>query len=111
MWKAEVFVTLKKGVLDPQGETVRGALQALGYDGVAEVRVGKYMEVFVEGDNAGEVSRQVEEMCQRLLANPVLENFRVRVTAAGAVPAEGAGPGRTAGDRAAAGGGQGQADG
>lgn len=75
MWKAEIRVKLKKGVLDPQGNAVRRSLGALGYPSVAEVRVGKYMEVFLEAEDPEEARRQVEEMCRRLLANPVIEQY------------------------------------
>ncbi len=66
MWKAEVYVTLKKTVLDPQGATVQNALRALGYKNVVEVRVGKFMELAIEGGDRGQVAAQVEEMCRRL---------------------------------------------
>jgi len=76
MWKAEVYVTLKKTVLDPQGATVQNALGALGYKNVLDVRVGKFMELAIEGGDREQVAAQVEEMCRRLLANPVIEEFR-----------------------------------
>lgn len=75
MWKARIRVMLKKGVLDPQGETVRRSLGALGYHQVKEVRVGKYMEVTVDTPDRGDAEAQVDEMCRRLLANPVIEDF------------------------------------
>lgn len=79
MAKARVIVTLKPGVLDPQGKAVAGGLQALGYEGVSEVRVGKYIEVEL-GDAQGEnLDEKVAEMCRRLLANPVIEEFRYEI--------------------------------
>lgn len=78
-FEAEVFVTLKHGVLDPQGKTVQGALQALGFSGVNEVRVGKYLVVALEASDAAAAEQQVREMARRVLANPVLENFQVNV--------------------------------
>lgn len=76
MKKAVVIVRLKQTVLDPQGETVRRALEHLGYEGISSVRVGKYIELEV-GDT---VSREaIEEMAHRLLANPVIEDFEVRI--------------------------------
>ncbi|MGI9860442.1 phosphoribosylformylglycinamidine synthase subunit PurS [Moorella naiadis] len=76
MLLAKIHVTLKPGVLDPQGEAVAGGLKAMGYAGVAAVRVGKYLEVRLDRDDRAEVERQVEEMCRRLLANPVIEEYR-----------------------------------
>lgn len=72
---AKIHVTLKPGVLDPQGEAVVGGLKAMGYTGVAGVRVGKYLEVQLDRDDQAEAERQVEEMCRRLLANPVIEEY------------------------------------
>lgn len=73
MKKALVYITLKEGVLDPQGKTVQHSLDTLGYVGVKEVRVGKYLELLIEDE--GSVEAQVEEMCEKLLANPVIENY------------------------------------
>lgn len=74
-FKAEVRVTLKHGVLDPQGRAVEGAVKVLGYQNVAEVRVGKYMEVWLEAESAEAAKAQVQDLGQRLLSNPVLESF------------------------------------
>ena len=82
MWNAEVFVTFKRGVLDPQGETIRGALAALGYDAVESVRVGKYMQLQLVAADAGEARAKVDEMCRRLLANTVIEEYRIEISAA-----------------------------
>jgi phosphoribosylformylglycinamidine synthase len=76
MMRAKVFVTLKKGVLDPQGETVKGALTTLGFTGVNDVRIGKFMVITLNGVSREEAARRVEEMCRRLLANPVIEDYR-----------------------------------
>ncbi|CEP67595.1 Phosphoribosylformylglycinamidine synthetase,PurS subunit [Moorella glycerini] len=76
MLLAKIYVTLKPGVLDPQGEAVMGGLKAMGYEGVTAVRVGKYLEVQLDLDDRQEAGRQVEEMCRRLLANPVIEQYR-----------------------------------
>lgn len=83
MWKARIRVMLKKGVLDPQGETVRRSLAALGYAQVEEVRVGKYLEVTLDTPNREDAAAQVEEMCRRLLANPVIEDFGFDLDPAG----------------------------
>jgi len=74
--RAKVYVTLKKGVLDPQGETVRGALETLGFAGVKDVRVGKFMVVTLNEVSREEASRRVDQMCKKLLANPVIEDYR-----------------------------------
>ena len=73
---AKVYVTLKPTVNDPQGLTVRGGLHNLGQSGVADVRVGKYIEVLLDAADAAEAGTRVEEMCRTLLANPVIELFR-----------------------------------
>lgn len=77
--KAKVHVTLKNGVLDPQGKAIEGALDHLGFSGVKHVRVGKYIELDLEGDAAQNPESQVKAMCEKLLANMVVENFRVEI--------------------------------
>ncbi len=79
MAKAIVYVTYKKGVLDPQGETVKGALLSLGHQGVKEARVGKYIELELIDDALDVLRADVEKMCKELLANPVIEDFRIEV--------------------------------
>ncbi|MFO8193008.1 MAG: phosphoribosylformylglycinamidine synthase subunit PurS [Bacillota bacterium] len=75
LWKAKVEVTLKKEVRDPQGLAVEKSLKTLGYEMVQRVRVGKYMEVFIEADSRKKASLLVEEMSERLLSNPVIEDY------------------------------------
>ena len=77
--KLRIFVTLKTGVLDPQGRAIQHALGSLGFDGVADVRAGKVFELDVADGTADE---QVDEMCRKLLANTVIENYRVEKLAA-----------------------------
>ncbi|MGS0765364.1 phosphoribosylformylglycinamidine synthase subunit PurS [Syntrophomonas curvata] len=77
--KASIYVTLKKGVLDPQGEAVKKSLHVLGYDNVDEVRMGKYIEVWLQNSNPENAVRELQEMSDKLLANPVIENFRVEL--------------------------------
>ena len=77
--KARVEVTLKPGVLDPQGAAVRHALGALGFEGVGEVRVGKVIEVDLAGTDPAAAKAEVEAMCRKLLANTVIENYAVEI--------------------------------
>jgi phosphoribosylformylglycinamidine synthase subunit PurS len=74
-WEAKIEVTLKKSVLDPQGAAVEGALKVLAYNNVYQVRIGKSIELFLEAGDREEAAGQVEEMCRRLLSNPVIEDF------------------------------------
>ena len=76
---AKVYVTPKKGVLDPQGKTVAQALRSLGFGEVEEVRIGKYVEIRLEGKKPAEAESRVREMCEKLLANGVIEDFRFEV--------------------------------
>ncbi len=75
---AKVYVTLKKGVLDPQGQTVQSALETLGYE-VEEVRMGKYLELTLADAPPEELEARVMEMCEKLLANPVIEDYRFQI--------------------------------
>jgi phosphoribosylformylglycinamidine synthase len=72
--KARVFVTLKNGVLDPQGKAIHHALEGLGFGGVNDVRAGKLIELDLEESTS---DSQIEDMCRKLLANTVIENFRI----------------------------------
>jgi len=76
--KAKVHVTLKNGVLDPQGKAVEHALGTLGFEGVGEVRIGKYIELELT-DEAEKSKENIENMCKKLLANTVIENFDVEI--------------------------------
>jgi phosphoribosylformylglycinamidine synthase len=76
MYLAKVYVTLKPTVNDPQGLTIKGALQTLGFASVEEVRAGKYIEIRIHENSEGKAKEQVQEMCRKLLANPVIENYR-----------------------------------
>ena len=75
-FRAEVFVTLKRSILDPQGRTVEGTLERLGHTNVSNVRVGKYIELMLSGEQS-EVEAQVQEMARAVLSNPVMEDVRV----------------------------------
>jgi phosphoribosylformylglycinamidine synthase subunit PurS len=77
--KAKVHVTLKQGVLDPQGKAVQHALGALGFDGVNDVRQGKFIELELSETDPKKAEIEVEAMCKKLLANMVIEDFRVDI--------------------------------
>ena len=76
---AKVYVTPKKAILDPQGKAITNSLHSLHYDEVADVRMGKYLELRLTGLSRGQAEQRVEEMCRRLLANSVIEDFRFEV--------------------------------
>jgi len=86
MAKAIVYVTYKKSVLDPQGEAVRGSLVSLGFGGVRDVRVGKYIEIDIEDGDRESLRAKVDEMCRQLLANPVIEDYRVELSEESEMP-------------------------
>lgn len=77
--KAKVHVTLKNGVLDPQGEAVRHALGQLGFDGVNGVRQGKYLELDLDETDPTKAEAAVKAMCDKLLSNTVIENYSVEI--------------------------------
>jgi phosphoribosylformylglycinamidine synthase len=79
MMKARVFVTLKPSVFDPQGNTIAEALHSLGYHAVAHVRQGKYFDLDLAVESSVEAERLASEVAHRVLANPVIESFRVEV--------------------------------
>ena len=76
MYQARIYVTLKPTVNDPQGLTVLASLHRLGFDGANDVRVGKYLLVVIDEADRDKAERSVTEMCRKLLANPVIEDFR-----------------------------------
>lgn len=75
--KAKVHITLKNGVLDPQGKAIQHALASLGFGGVNDVRQGKYIELDIEETDPAKARDQVEQMCKGLLANTVIENYTI----------------------------------
>jgi phosphoribosylformylglycinamidine synthase PurS subunit len=77
--KAKVHVTLKSGVLDPQGKAVGHALASLGFGGVNDVRQGKFIELDLAETDRAKAQTTVDEMCKKLLANTVIENYRVEI--------------------------------
>jgi phosphoribosylformylglycinamidine synthase len=77
--KARVTVTLKSSVLDPQGKAIEGALKSLGFDGVASVRQGKVFDLEVAGNDKAKAEADIKAMCDKLLANTVIESYRVEI--------------------------------
>ena len=77
--KAKVHITLKQGVLDPQGKAVQHALEALGFGGVDDVRQGKFIELELSETDPAKAETEVEAMCKKLLANTVIEDYRVDI--------------------------------
>jgi phosphoribosylformylglycinamidine synthase len=77
--KARVFVTLKKSVFDPQGKTIADALHSLGYTGVGDVRQGKFFELDIAAASADQAKTLAAEVADKVLANPVIESYRVEV--------------------------------
>ncbi|MDX1580897.1 MAG: phosphoribosylformylglycinamidine synthase subunit PurS [Alphaproteobacteria bacterium] len=77
--KARVHVTLKTGVLDPQGKAIQHTLESLGFEGVEDVRQGKFIELELDEKDAEKAEESVREMCEKLLANTVIENYRIDI--------------------------------
>lgn len=78
--KAKIIITLKNGVLDPQGKAIEGALHGLGFEGVSDVRQGKEIELQLAETDEAAARAKAEEMCKKLLANPVMENYAIEIT-------------------------------
>jgi len=81
-YRVSVHITPRRGILDPQGKAVEGALHSLGFTGVKEVHVGRYLVVETDAQSQGEAEAAVKTMCERLLANPVIEDFEIESAAA-----------------------------
>ena len=75
--KARIKVTLKTGVLDPQGKAIEGALSSMGFSGVASVRQGKFFEIDLTETNKAKAEAQLKQMCEKLIANTVIENYAI----------------------------------
>ena len=78
--RARVFVVLKSSILDPQGKAIEGALRSLGVDGVTSVRQGKVFDIEIAGDDRARAEAVLKEAADRLLANTIIENYRVEIT-------------------------------
>lgn len=79
-FQSRIYVTLRPSVLDPAGTAVESGLKQLGYEGVEKVRIGKYIELTLTAENEAQAREQLDLMCDRLLANPVIENYRFELT-------------------------------
>ena len=77
---AKIYVTLKKGVLDPQGKAVQNSLESLGYKEVRDIRLGKYMEVKFDDIERDKADTMIREMCEKLLTNPVIEDYQFEIS-------------------------------
>lgn len=82
-WKVSVHITPRRGILDPQGKAVEGALHSLGFAGVRDVHVGRHIIIESEAGSAEDAKSAVKSMCERLLANPVTEDFEIESAAEG----------------------------
>lgn len=86
-YHARIYVTLRPSVLDPAGAAVQSGLQHLGYDSVEQIRIGKYIELSLQAETEAIAREQLDQMCDQLLANPVIENYRFELEAAAGVAA------------------------
>ena len=78
--KAKITITLKPGLLDAQGKTIQSALDSLGFKGIQEVRIGKYVEIELNHTRQAAARQEIERMCRKLLANPVVERYHIELT-------------------------------
>lgn len=86
-YQAKIYVTLRPSVLDPAGTAVRSGLEHMGYTNVDRVRIGKYIELSLTAADEADARQQLDRMCDQLLTNPVIENYRFELTVAAASPA------------------------
>lgn len=84
-YQAQIYVTLRSSVLDPAGTAVQSGLHHMGFDTVAQVRIGKYVEVTLDAEDEVSARQQLDQMCDQLLTNPVIENYRFDIQTEGAV--------------------------
>ena len=76
---AKIYITLKKDVLDPQGSVIANSLKSLGFNNIEDVRQGKYIEIKLDSENEESANKQMNEMCEKLLANLVIEDYKVEI--------------------------------
>ncbi len=81
-YQARIYVTLRPSVLDPAGAAVRSGIEHMGFHNVSDVRIGKYIEVALSGNDPESARTEVDQICDRLLANPVIENYRFEIVPA-----------------------------
>jgi len=79
LYQSKIKVTLRKSILDPQGKTVEHSIQSLGYKNILDTRIGKYIELKIDSDSEQEAKRITKEVCKKLLANPVMEDYEFNV--------------------------------
>ena len=79
VFEVEVFITFKEGLVDPQGIAIKEALEALGYDNVSDVHMGKYIRIKLNTQDREKAESELKEMCAKLLSNPVIENYRYEI--------------------------------
>jgi phosphoribosylformylglycinamidine synthase subunit PurS len=84
-YEAQIYVTLRPSVLDPSGVAVQSGLKHLGYDNVDRIRIGKYIELTLTADDEASAKQQLDRICDQMLANPVIENYRFEITELAAV--------------------------
>ena len=77
--QAKIYITLKKDVLDPQGSVIANSLKSLGFNNIEDVRQGKYIEIKLDSENEESANKQINEMCEKLLANLVIEDYKVEI--------------------------------
>jgi len=80
LYKSKIKITLRKSILDPQGKAVEHSIQSLGYNNVLDTRIGKYIELSLDAKTEEEARKMTGEICKKLLANPVMEDFEFEVT-------------------------------
>ncbi len=76
---AKIVITLKEGILDPQGQIALRALRSLGYDEVRDLRIGKYMELVLDDSDGQDEHSRIRDMCEKLLTNPIIEDFKIEL--------------------------------
>jgi len=77
--RVKIYINLKEGVADPQGATIKHALDSLGYKGVSRVRTGKYLQIELGIEDREKVKKEIEDMCRKILVNPVIENYEYEI--------------------------------
>jgi len=79
MFKIKIYIRLKEGVADPQGETIKHALDSLGYLGITKVKTGKYLQIQLNTQEKKKIKEQIEDMCKKILVNPVIEDYEYEI--------------------------------